>query len=1749
MSDAGHDECNAEFDLKKIKNSKAQIKSELTRFKNFLNKTDVSIELLQARYDAIKPILGKFQLIQTQFEELLLSDFPDYYDENELEKERDEFETRYFEAIATADVALNKNSLNNSVSASTETAATHAHSMSQTNANGGVTLPQRISAKLPLLALPEFCGSYNEWQRFRDMFQAIVHNNGALSNVQRFYYLEASLKGEPKNIIASLTPTDANYNTAWELLSKRYENKKLIINTHLKEIMDMPALTKESHTSLRNFSNTFFKNYRCLESLGENVREWDTILIYILVSKLDATTKREWEIHCKDLVSAKIDNFNEFLARRCQILEALDTKPCSSTKKSYETRSLVSTGTTYRPKCPHCKDQHFIYFCDKFKELSVSERLENAKKMRLCTNCLRYGHKLSECRSSGCKICHQKHATLLHRSQENAHKNANKDDQSTQENNTEHPQVNSVTTNTCQNVSSCFILLSTAIVNAFDKDKNIVPCRVMLDSASQSNFVTLSMAKKLNVQTSKIDIPVIGINQVKTKISRKAEISVGSRHTGFKTKLSFLILPTITELSPQSYFDISKLNIPEELRLADPSFNVPAEIDMLLGCEIFYELLCIGQIKLGKNLPTLQKTLLGWIISGRVPCGQGKIGKSDVALSNCFVTQNSLDKNLENFWLIEEVTPNPRATMTREEIECENHFKETTTRNETGRFVVRFPLRNNYVDLGESEQTALSRLYSIEKRLSKNPELKESYVAFMREYQDLGHMSEISRDLPSSKIPIYYIPHHCVEKPDSTTTKLRVVFDAACKTSNNISLNNVLKVGPTIQNDLFSTLLRFRKHNLVVIGDLTKMYRQVLIDKNERNLQRIVWRNSPNEEVKHFQLNTITYGTASASFLATRCLLEISLRIAENFPIESDIIASDFYVDDLLTGSSDLTSLVLLRQNICRILSDYGFQLRKFQSNDHKILDDINRNNHGTDKYSITDDSTVKTLGVSWIPNRDEFEYNSHNKSTEYVKVTKRTILSFVAKIFDPLGVLGPLSMRAKLIIQKLWQLKIDWDESIPNQLYSEWLDLKNEIAQVGLMRVPRHVIVKQPKLIEIHGFSDASESAYACCIYLRSVDTKNHIESHLLCARSRVAPLKSLTIPRLELMGALLLARLMAKCINALKLEINQTFFWTDSTIVLCWIANEPRSWKTFIANRVAEIQQLTKIEEWNYVRSESNPADVISRGANIKNLISSDLWLHGPAFFIETEKWPQNSNISNFTRSTEGIPESKTKLNVTLAAQNVVLDIFEKFSSLNKLIRVVAYCKRFLNNLRTSSKSRIIGKLNQTEILESELSLLKLVQSQTFFAEIHALKNKNRVSSKSKLKSLSPFIDDNDIVRVGGRLKQSDIPYQAKHPILLPAKHPFTRLIVEHEHVRTMHSGVQGTLSHVRQKYWPVNGKRIVKSCIMKCVRCFKSCAKNNILPKMGDLPKFRITPSRPFLSVAADYAGPFELKDGKTRSKRIIKAYICIFVCLVTKAVHIEVITDLTSDGFLSLLKRFVSRRGFCSYIYSDNATNFVGCNNELISIQKLVESSTVQNYVVHSNIKWHFMPAKSPHFGGLHEAAVKSCKHHLRRVLNSTHLTYEEFYTLTTQIEAIMNSRPLVPMSPDPNDLNAITPAHFLIGHELTALPERDLTNDKVNHVKRYRHMQLMGQHFWARWRKEYLHHLQERNKWQVGSGPKLEIGSLVLIKEDHVPPMHWPLGRITEAHPGKDGIIRVVSVKTRSGVFKRAVAKIALLPVE
>lgn len=583
---------------------------------------------------------------------------------------------------------------------------------------------------------------------------------------------------------------------------------------------------------------------------------------------------------------------------------------------------------------------------------------------------------------------------------------------------------------------------------------------------------------------------------------------------------------------------------------------------------------------------------------------------------------------------------------------------------------------------------------------------------------------------------------------------------------------------------------------------------------------------------------------------------------------------------------------------------------------------------------------------------------------------------------------------------------------------------------------------------------------------------------------------------------------------------QVGNVFAWTDSTITLAWIQKCPSTWKTFVANRVSEIQEATKPSSWRHISSSDNPADSASRGCLPGQIKNNSLWWYGPDWLQhDSTYWPPQESHST------KVPEVKEVLTVAVSRP---YDIAERFSCYNRLIRVVAYCRRFIANCRTP-KSKEIEEMTVNEIEDSRKAIIRTTQERVFSEELACLKDGRNLNRKSKLLSLNPYLDKHNLLVVGGRLEHATLSDTEKHPCILPHNVKFTKLLIENTLKRTLHGGLRLTLSTLRQSYWIIQGKRVVRQVIHNCVRChrFNTQAKTQI---MGMLPAARVTPSRPFTHTGIDYAGPIQVLIAKGRGNRTTKGYIAIFICLATKAVHIELVSDLSSAAFIPAVRRFTSRRGMCSHFYSDNGTTFVGANKEIqIQMKNTIKQSEADasKKLVLDGIQWHFIPPASPHFGGLWEAGVKSAKYHLKRVIGDTTLTFEEFSTLLTQIEACLNSRPLTAIDNDIDDTTILTPGHFLIGSALNAVPEAIIEESK-SHRSRWLLIQKMSQDFWKIWSSEYLSQLQQRTKWKRKE-VNINIGDVVLIKEDRLPPTTWVMGIITEVHPGKDNEVRTATV--------------------
>ncbi|GBO13667.1 hypothetical protein AVEN_149096-1 [Araneus ventricosus] len=449
---------------------------------------------------------------------------------------------------------------------------------------------------------------------------------------------------------------------------------------------------------------------------------------------------------------------------------------------------------------------------------------------------------------------------------------------------------------------------------------------------------------------------------------------------------------------------------------------------------------------------------------------------------------------------------------------------------------------------------------------------------------------------------------------------------------------------------------------------------------------------------------------------------------------------------------------------------------------------------------------------------------------------------------------------------------------------------------------------------------------------------------------------------------------------------------------------------------------------------------------------------------------------------------------------------DLLCTSNSYVKILRIFSYVLRFVN----VKKSNVIvsGPLYASELNQAENRLVRMVQGEVFSSEIRDLQCQKGVLPNSKLKNLNPFLDSYGILRVGGRLGNSDLPYVSKYPAILPNKHKLTNQIIVYFHLKNLHIGASSLLHCVRERFWPLNGRSLCRKIVHECIACFK--AKPVVTSQlMGNLARDRVVPDYPFNCSGVDFCGPFMIRYRNQRKGVLHKMYICIFVCFVSKAVHIEIVSDLTSEAFIATLKRFFGRRA--------------------------------------EGIEWKFILPRAPSFGGLWEAAVKSAKYHLKRIVGRSNLTYEEFLTVSIQIERILNSRPLCPLSSSADDLNALTPAHFLIGRSMNSIIENNFTDLNESVLKRWQRVTRLVQLIWKKWHRGYLSELQQRNKWQFQK-KNVKVGDLVVLIEDNMPTFKWPLGRVTKIYSGNATLIRVVKVKTQNGEYKRAISRVCLLPM-
>ena len=1276
--------------------------------------------------------------------------------------------------------------------------------------------PSQVQVKLPKINLPTFDGNVLSWQPYYQSIKVSIVDNPSLADVQKLEYLMRSLKGSAAEAVKGFAVVQGNYKPVLETLKERFGHTRLILDAHVRSLIHLPRLSSDDATSMRKFYDEVIGHVRSVESMGEkfNSETLAPVLVPLIVDKLPKEVVEKWELELneekakQDCVEVKIlFTFLEQLIRAKESSQppSLNSKvPAKENfgnrenrfkfNRSQKSSTSALCATTHEGKCVICYKNHGLKSCVSFLSLPVNERFRKAASKGLCFRCLEPGHRAEMCQKPPCKHCQGRHHSLLHHDSARPHLEDVKVESAAElpSSSSSPPVSSSVVANSVAVSSGGKVILQTvpAILSGSNGCSKVVRC--FFDPGSQTSFVRQSVIDELGLDGKNVKIAVSGFGGGASKSSLRKRIVFTVApvdKSGQPQCIEALTTPVIcrpaeaVEIHPRRWSHLQNIVFPEEFPREEQ------EIDVLIGLDFYYSFVTRDIVKGGSSEPVAVRTTLGWVFCG--PTG-GHDQECSVSMNVQIGAEEQLNETLQKFWDLESIGIRPAessiSTTHAEDVTLKK-FKETLTYND-GRYEVSLPWKEDRVALKDNYRQAERRLYNLEKKLLHEPMKAESYGEAINKYAENGVAEEVPCDeiIPTDGRPVFYLPHHAIIREDKQTTKTRVVFDASARDSNGVSLNSCLEPGPALQPDLVGILLRFRKNYVGIMGDIEKMFLQIRLKEEDRDSHRYLWRDlDPKATPKIYRMTRVTFGVVSSPFLAIGTIQEHVRRCKETFPVASSEILRNTYVDDFASGRDNVQETLKLQQSAAELMQKAAFNLTKWSSNSSELMDAIPERDRAAvslvnlesglaEAHPIT-----KALGLKWNTITDNLVFGIDVdvvKSKSKTVYTKREVASLAAKLFDPIGLIAPFLVRSKLILQSLWTKGVGWDEEIPMEVSLKWNQWIQELSELEHLHIPRcytDLPLGQNPKVELHAFGDASEVAYASAIYLRVVREDGRASTSLVMSKTRVAPVRKITLPRLELMAAVITARLCTYVKGAIDCAISRIVCWTDNSSTLHWIRGAASQWKPFVANRVIEIQSLLDPSVWRYCPGPQNPADLPTRGVSASQLRESHLWWKGPSWLQESEKdWPKDLRSKPSSEIVD--PERKSKVCVSCVVQpkEPFID-FIRFSKYSRLIRTVAWIRRFVSNSRVKEEGRIDSSLTGLEIRNGEEWLISQVQAASFPEEIASSKQHGLVKD-SNLANLNPFMcPTSHFLRVGGTIPKSLLP-EEKHPIILPSNHPVT-------------------------------------------------------------------------------------------------------------------------------------------------------------------------------------------------------------------------------------------------------------------------------------------------------------------------------------------------------------------------------------
>ncbi len=1640
-------------------------------------------------------------------------------------------------------------------------------------------LTTHMSASRIAVAEPtKFAGNALEFQAWRRSFDALVTHK-CIPEEEKLYQLSNNVVGEARQCIEELfmLPPTRAYPKAMSILEERFGNPFLIGWAFRRKLRNWPKIEGRDAKGLRKYGDFLrqcllakneIPNLKILDDEEYNqemltkLPDWIVTPWSRIVTNYQKNNANSYPPFSKfvDYVTEESTVTNNPIASVGAVKEASEVNfqkseksrkreepkkermksfklssdtnsKCYSTKKNSpgDNSHQKAAQPTENKSCAMCRSTtHTLDSCFKFNMKELTDGVQFIKEQGRCFGCLRLGHKSFCCRNRLiCKVCESRHPTSLHDPNRGIKRQAD--------------QAQDVVSS-CSTTSSCNMYTPIVPVWVSHKDQ---PDKeqltyALLDTQSDQSFISEDVTEALGLQGQQATLNISTMTARAEQFKTKKFYNVQIRGYGSDKKINLGVA-----FEGDIPDNMGHVPTPEAARKWN---HLSPIVDHLMpyhecGIGLLIGYSC-SQVLIPRHVlappegieaPFGLLTQLGWSMIG---CDGGSPGDSSARCLRSKVRE-VIDPELTRMFdrEFEETKAQDESPLSIEDKKFLQQVEKGTFSDHNdnlGRLHIPLPVKLD-VRLPDNRTQAIRRASGLKRKLLKDEDIYKQYKESISKLLEEGHAELAPNNHVDGKV--WYLPHHCVI---NAKKKMRIVFDASARYSG-VALNDILLKGPDMMNSLIGVVIRFRRAPVAIACDIKAMFHQFFVPEEHRDLLRFVWFKDGDldEELITYRMTKHFFGAASSP----RCAMYRLQRIAAEYEgvygsAAADFIRDNFYVDDGLMSLESEAEAVELVKNTMDLCEQGGLQLHKFISNSEEVMKHIPSENHSDSvKKELTDRTDVTcALGLQWSLTDDAFQFHI---ALDEKPLTKGGIVSTIGSVYDPVGLIAPIFLPWKRILQKICAEGGDWDEPVSEEIRCAWERWRMDLVTISQLRIARCYLPRDfgdVRRTELHHFSDASEYGYGQCSYLRYVGTTGKVHCSFVVGKSRVTPMKALTIPRLELVAAVLSVKISQFLQRELRMTIAQEYFYTDSLVVLGYLANEEKRFKVFVANCVQQVRDSTNIGQWHHVEGSKNTADICSRGLSVDKFLISK-WFVGPSFL-----WEKDLPDRKFTPAIlEDDVEIKKVCVLKVACQesSYILECLSKISSWIRMKRVIAWCLRW----KTSKKG---GPLSAQDLDQSERRILCLVQGAEFHEERKRLSNMEPVNSSSRLRKLDPFLHDG-LICVGGRVRHADMDFEERHPIVLPSKHHVSETIIMYFHSHICHQGRGMTVNCIRSHgYWMLGLSSAVGYIISRCVVC-RRLRSGLQEQRMADLPVDRLTPSPPFTYCATDLFGPWYFKQGRKEVKR----YGVLCTCLNCRAIHLEVAHSLDTSSFINALRRFICIRGPIKQLRSDRGTNFVGAERELREAVSEMDVDRIQCYLANEGCEMvHFrmnVPSAS-HAGGVWERQIRSVRNVLSAVLRDAgRLDDENFSTIMCEVMAVVNSRPLtVENLNDPLSPLALTPNQLLTMKTKVPPPPGSFDHAECYSRKRWRQTQHVVNQFWTRWRREYLANISSvRQKWNKARR-NAQVGDIVIKKDESSHRNDWPLTRIINVHQSSDGIIRSVTLRSGSSTYDRLIQKTVLL---